>query len=234
MLMPSEKAYKETKLIIFGKSEIKPEFLPLARWIDKEFKVKTINIYYDTIDEGKRPRLGVFFESSEEAESFHENGQFSNFDAKKQKMIADKFKQVNEEHELTVGTDSQNFLKGKKTEKYIVDNLLVYTDAFEPAAKIEANENIPQESIEELKRSLNCPDLWEISRSFSKVNFFLLTDDQVKKYSKIAKEWEDRYFDLLVQYDEFGYFERESFSIGLDSKENLIKNYEGNWFYYYK
>ena len=48
--MPSDKDYKETKQIMLGKKVMQPEFKPLAEWIDKTYGVKTINIFYDTID----------------------------------------------------------------------------------------------------------------------------------------------------------------------------------------
>ena len=62
MIMPSDKDYKETKQIMLGKKVMQPEFKPLAEWIDKTYGVKTINIFYDTIDKGNRPRLEIYFE----------------------------------------------------------------------------------------------------------------------------------------------------------------------------
>ena len=42
----------------------------------------------------------------------------------------------------------------------------------------------------------------------------------------------EKYFNLLKDYDEFNYFERDSFMIYFDSKENFDKNFKSNWFYY--
>lgn len=53
MIIPSDKEYIETKKIILGTDKIKPEFIALAKWIDKTFDVKTINIIYDTLYDGK-------------------------------------------------------------------------------------------------------------------------------------------------------------------------------------
>ncbi len=41
------------------------------------------------------------------------------------------------------------------------------------------------------------------------------------------------YFNILKKYDEFDYIKMEDFSIAFDSKENLDKNYKGNWYFYY-
>lgn len=220
MIMPSDIEYHATKQIMLGKAQMKPEFKPLAGWIDKTFSVKTINIIYDTINGPPRPRLNICFEFEKEKRSFDKNN--ISFDKDKQKQIAAMFKLTMEEQ----GT------KGK----YLAENAWVYYSAFEPVAKIEANESIPREKIAGLKQQLNNPDLWEISRCFAAATFFLYTDKQVKKYenSRVRKDWTNRYFDILESYNEFGYFKRDSFFIYLDSKENFDNNYESNWYYYYK
>lgn len=228
--MPSDKEYKATKQIMLGKSKINPDFLELANFIDTTFNVKTINIIYDTIDKEKRPRLNICFEFEREKQSFNQNNEHFNFDSKKQKIIADKFKQIIKKKGLfDLFTKSQ-------TKKYKTDNIWIYYSAFEPIARIEANVNVPQEKVVQLKKQLNNEELWEISRAFSGTTFFLYTDEQEKYYenSEIRKTWADKYFDILEPYNEFGYYKRDNFKIYLDSKENFDKNYESNWYYYYK
>jgi len=235
MIMPSDKEYKVTKQIMLGKQTIPSEFQPLADWIDRKFDVKTINLYYDIIEDGS-PRLGVYFETQEEANSFLENGEFTNYDSTKQKQISDRFKELLAKQNLLERNSFFDFLKRSNDKKYKTNNIWVYTSAFEPIAKIEANENVPQDNVMQLKTELNCTDLWEISRCFSGTTFFLYTDEQVKQYenSETRKIWTNKYFDLLEPYNEFGYFKREKFNIYLDSKENFDNNYESNWYYYYK
>lgn len=94
MISPSDKEYKLTKQIILGNSTMNQDFLSLANFIDKTFGVRTINIVYDTIDNGTRPRIGIYFEFEKEKQCFNENNGALNFDSKKQKLIADKFKQT--------------------------------------------------------------------------------------------------------------------------------------------
>ena len=62
MITPYDPDYQETKLILLGEAFMKEEFRPLADWVDQTFGVKTINIVYDTIDNGNRPRLELCFE----------------------------------------------------------------------------------------------------------------------------------------------------------------------------
>ena len=236
MIMPSDKEYKATKQILLGKSTMNPEFRKLADYIDHAFGVKTINIIYDTIDKEKRPRLNICFEFESEKQSFNENNGHFTFDSKKQKVIAKKFKQTLEEQNILKRKGLFDFFKTSRIKKYKTDKVWVYYSAFEPIAKIEANENVPQDKIIQLKKELNCADLWEISRAFSGITFFLYTEEQVKYYenNETRKIWADKYFDLLEPYNEFGYFQREKLNLYLDSKENFDNNYKSNWYYYYK
>lgn len=235
MIMPSDKDYKETKQIMLGKKVMKSEFKPLADWIDKTFHVKTINIYYDTIAKGTRPRLEICFEHPQEKALFNESNGF-NFDSRKQKSIADKFKATLKKQGLIQEKGILGLFKKTPISKYKTDNILVIYGDFESIAKIEVNESIPEEKVKALQMEINNPDLWTISRAFSGTTFFLQTDKQVKSYenSELHKEWTNKYFEVLTQYDEFKYFKRESFSVYLDSKENFDNNYQSNWYYYYK
>jgi hypothetical protein len=236
MITPFDKEYKSTKQIMLGKKAINSDFLPLADFIDKTFDVRTINIVYDTIDKGTRPRIGIYFEFEWEKQSFNKSNGVVNFDSKKQDLIADKFKQTIIEQGLIKKKGLFDFWTKSENEKYRTENIWVYYSAFEPIARDEANESIPQDKVMQLKTELNCNDLWEISRFFSGTTFFLYTDEQVRQYenSETRKIWADKYFDLLEPYNEFGYFKRDKFNVYLDSKENFDNNYESNWFYYYK
>jgi len=235
MILPSDKEYKITKQIMLGKATMNSDFIQLANFIDQTFGVKTINIIYDTIDKEKRPRLNICFEFENEKQSFNENGEYCNFDIKKQKIIADKFKEslINQK---IIKKGFFGFFNNHKDEKYKTENVWVYFSAFEPLAKIETSDCVPQNQIDQLKKELNNDELWGISKGFSQATFFLYSDEQVKRYenSEIQKLWAEKYFNLLKPYDEFDYFKREKFYIYLDSKENFDNNYESNWYYYYK
>lgn len=235
MIMPSDKEYKETKQIMLGKSNMNPDFRKLADDIDQTFKVKTINIIYDTIVKEKIPRLNICFEFEHEKQSFNEENAI-NFDRRKQKLIADKFKQSITEQGLIKKKRFFEFFSKPDSEKYKTENIWIYYSAFEPIAKIETIESISQDKIDQLKSDLKCKELWEISRCFSGTTFFVYTDEQVKQYenSEIEKLWAEKYFEILEPYNEFEYFKRDKFYIYLDSKENFDNNYESNWFYYYK
>lgn len=217
-------------------AEMNPDFRALADFIDQTFEVRTINIIYDTFGADKRPRLNICFEFGREKQAFNENNAGYNFDRKKQQLIAGKFKQTLKEQHLPGKRGLLDIFRKFASGKYKTDNILVFYSAFEPIARIEAYEKIPEQNVDQLKKELGNQDLWTISRAFGEPTFFLYTDEQVKHYenSDMRKEWANRYFDLLAPHDEFGYFTREKFNICLDSKENFDTNYSSNWYYYYK
>jgi len=223
MIMPYDSDYQETKQIMLGNTVMKPEFKKLAEWVDQTYQVKTINVIFDTIDEGKRPRLQLCFEFENEVLPFYDKDNI-NYHRDTQQLIKEK---------LTQSLIEDGLLnKGE----YFTDNLWVIYGSFKPIAMMEANGKITKDELEGLKQKINSPDLWEISNNFSGAFFFVYTDKQVKHYknSESEQKWAELYFDLLEKYNQFGYFKRETFSIYLDSKENFDTNYASNWYYYYK
>jgi hypothetical protein len=234
MIVPSDKDYKLTKKIKKGEGKINPEFVGLAEWIKDEYKVEVLNIIYDLIDDReKRPRLTIIFEFQRDGQKFRD-GDVGNFDSEKQRIIGQKFDQFVNNNPAKASIIERMF-RGSES-KYDTRNIWVVFTSFEPIAKNEANSNIPESEVKNLKKELASEDIWEISRSFGYTTFFLYTDAQVKEYenSHARKLWTQKYFDILERYNEFGYFKRHSFSVFLDSKENFDKNYQSNWFYYYK
>jgi hypothetical protein len=234
MITSNDFDYIETKMIKQGTKVLKSPLKDLAEWINKEYYVNVINIHYDYIEDN-RPRLGIIFEYDTDERKFHDKDY--NYDPKKQKAILNKF---NEILLLKDGNNESKFItkwfKKKTFVNYNTKNLLVIFNSFDHIAKEEANHSIPLEMIQELKTLLNNKDLWEIQKFFSSTTFFFYTDEQVKAYNNngYINTLSEAYFNLLKQYDEFDYIKKESFRINLDSKENFDKNYDSNWFNYYR
>ncbi len=235
MIVPWDKEYKETKLIKQGKLTMKSEFKPLAEWIDKTYGVKTINIVYYTIDNGQRPALNICLEFETEKTKFHDKTNF-NFDIRKTRAIGKQFKTTLQKQGLSKKKGLFDFSYKDNDSKYLTNDIWVIFSAFEPVAKAEANQSVPQETVQELKRLIDNKDIWDISNNSARTTFFLYTEQQVEKYNNngVKDEWSEKYFNVLTHYDEFGYFKKGLYSIDLDSKENFDKNYQSNWFYYYR
>lgn len=235
MIIPSDKEYTQTKRIMLGTEKMKPEFVPLAEWIDKTYDVKTINIIYDTIS-NKTPRIQICFEFEKEKNKFLTHD-ISYFDKSKQKAIAEKFSEVIRRQGLAKRSNSiLNLLNSNKDGIYLIDNVFVVYGAFETVAKQEAVYNIKQVQTEMFIKSFNNPDIWTISIGFIFPTFFLFTDEKVKEYDKseIKEMWADNYFEFIKPFDEFNYFKRNDIHVFIDSKENFDNNYQSNWYYYYK
>lgn len=235
MILPSDKEYTQTKRIILGTEKMKPEFVPLAEWIDKTFEVKTINIIYDTLYD-KKPRLQICFEFEKEKDKFLTHD-ISHFDKEKQKLIAEKFKETIDQQGLGKSINTLlTFLKSKQNRTYLTNNIFVIYGAFEPVAKLEATYKITAEQTERFIASFNNQDIWTVSIGFTIPTFFMFTNEKVKEYDKpeFKKLLADKYFDFIKPFDEFNFFRREDIQVCLDSKENFDKNYQSNWYYYYK
>lgn len=236
MIVPSDKDYVETKLIKRGEAVLNPDFEPLAEWIESQYTVKVLNIYYD-ITTGTYnkpfPRINIIFERQEDALKFRDR--LGNYDSEKQHTIAAKFEQL-VNNRSKIGALVDNVFGDIAGIKYDTKGILVIFTSFEPIAMDEANEAIPKAEIEELKTELHAPEIWEISRFGSRTTAFFFTDQQAEKAKgdDLLENLTSRYYELLKNYDEFGYYDRGSFTLDIDSKENFDKNFESSWFYYYR
>src|SRR5690554_3385780 len=174
MIMPSDKEYTQTKRIMLGIDKMKPEFVPLAEWIDKTYNVKTINIIYDTLD-NKTPRIQVCFEYEKEKNKFLTQD-ISYFDKSKQKAIGRKFTEIIKQQGLSRSNSfTSNIFGLNKNGIYLTDNVFVIYGAFAPVAKLEATYNITQKQIEEFIKSFDNKDIWTISIGFTIPTFFMFT-----------------------------------------------------------
>ncbi|MCO5948877.1 hypothetical protein NAF19_18405 [Mucilaginibacter sp. RT5R15] len=232
MVMYSDIEYKATKLIKQGKEAINSDFVQLANWIDETYDVKTMNIIYDTIKADNRPRLQIIFENA--VNKFSDNlKQVFNFNEEKQHAIGNQFKEIVSSKRDARKWSILNFFK---KDEYQTEGLFVVFSAFEPIAKVEVIEKIPKSRIKELKAQIGNSDIWEVITACHTAIFFFYTENQVEENANngVKEHLSKLFFPLLKPFDEFNYFKEQDYSISLDSKENFDKNYEGNWYYYFK
>jgi hypothetical protein len=147
----SDKSYKASKLIKQGKTEMSFPFDQLAHWVASKFNVKILNIFYEYDKQMNWPTLDIIFEYEQDAIRFHKkNDLLGSFDLKKQKMIAEKFKEILKLASLHAAFPPNE----KKLEECYqeIENLWVIFSAFDHIAKEEANESIPKSQILKLKK----------------------------------------------------------------------------------
>lgn len=221
MIIPSDKDYTQTKRIKQGINFLNLDFMELAEWINNEYEVSVLNIYYEIDHSGhkSRPKVEIIFEHKEDEMKFRE-GRLGNYHVDEQRKIAAKFNQL--------------VASGKKG-KYDARDLFVYFSSFAPVALMEANNAIPTSDILRLKEEIGNPEIWHISKDLT-ATFFFFTRQQSEaaKSSGYIHELSDKYFRVLNKYDEFGYLDKQTFSVRVDSKEVFDSQYQSNWFYYYK
>jgi hypothetical protein len=234
LITSSDKEYIQAKKVKQGKKQIDKDLVNLAEWISKEYKVKIVNIFHEIIKHDNRIKIGIAVESKADEIKFKISDEmWAEYNEKMQSEIAEKYLYL--ENCLKISNGKTIFGK-LKTRKPDLKNIFVSPSAFEPLAKEEANTLIPEKIIENLTAELKREEVWTLSRCFESVTLFVLKDEHKEKIksSEFLNELENRYFQILNEYDEFNYWKRSEFNIEIDSKQNFDENYESSWFYYYR
>lgn len=215
MITSSDPEYGATRQIKRGLNRLSPHLAELASWIEATWNVVVLNVIYDL---PHRPRLQIILEHPHHITIFEKD---YNFDEVKTNAIAKKFSEILGLHSL---------------QSYQIDKLFLVFSAFSPIAQAEADNKISDDEIAALIEKIGNPDLWEISRFFGIVTFLFFTDEQKERYEAEGKKitYAQMYFALVKRHDEFGYLNPEEFTVSFDSKHNFDKNYQSNWYYYYK
>ena len=232
-MLPTDTEYIKAKRIKQGLQTINPRFAPLATWISQEYGVSVLNIEKEFMQHNKKLRLLVYVDSSADMAKFIKgDAWWGTYDAAKQTQIADKYVELAANQKAVINLQFWDVFSRMP----VSHDLFVAISCLEDIACVEANESIPQGRIAELQAKFKDDRIWLISRCFSNTTLFVFTDAQKEKLKgeAIFKSIENCYFELLKEHDEFGYWKKESFGLGIDSKQNLDENYQGNWFYYYK
>lgn len=219
MIVPSDRDYQEAKRLKLSRERLRSPYAEMADWIASRYNVQVLNVRYDKVIPDNRPRLSVVLDSEDDAAAF-----------KLSRWVAD---------EAKVNAIREHFLElvsGKRDRQEGCVGLFVIFEAFETVARIEANEKVDEPEIANLKRSLSNPELWEISRCFDTATYFSYTNKQLSGWEQqgLREVYEQAYARVVSKYDQFGYLRRRGIEVLFDSKENLDKNYNGNWFSYYR
>jgi len=233
MITHLDNDYLEAKLVKQGRKQLTYPIKDLAEWISERYRVPVVNIHYDIIEFDNRPRLNVALEFEEDVFKFKDH--WSNYLRDRQAAIAGQWRTL--VYEAARETRDGVTFYGKDT-KYRTDNILPVFSGFDRCAKSEANSAIPKEAIEKLQRKINSSGdiLWLIDRFGCGVTFFFHTETQADhfKQKQHLQRISEAYFELLQPYDEFGYFERETFRVHVDSKEKLDRVCNGSLMNYYR
>jgi hypothetical protein len=228
----SDEEFKLTKSIKQGKIAMNIEFEPLANWIYDEYGTKPLNIIYKRgLKHATRPCLDIIFER--EVNFYYKDIIFIHNEIVTDAILK-KFKETLINQGLYRKINFLNWLPGFKS-KYNLDDIYIWFSDFKFVAQTEANENVSQSEIERISSEVDAGLIWSTTKFGSGITFFLYTEKQVAENTSngLKAVLSQKYFEVLKKYDEFNYFDAESFSVGFDSKENLDKNYNGSFYDYY-
>lgn len=200
------------------------------------FDVAPLALLPDTFPKPRRqgvtPRLGVVLERTSDLRRFFDDEGF-NFNRSKQDQVVRIFNE-------TVPTRGLSRRFGLSFTQRRVDwtqSLFVYFTDFESIAKWAAHDEMKQPALDAFVSRLELNgDFWCTVRFAGPPVVFVYTDEQAQhlRTDEVRNRWADLYFALVHEHDEFGYVSRDEIVIEVDSKETFDRDYDGNWYYYFK
>jgi hypothetical protein len=222
MIVPSDPDYQATKRIKQGLDRMGLPETELADTLQQKFGVRPLNILYEWVATADRARLRVVFERYAEAAGFW-SGPLQ-IDGAKEAMVWKAFNS-SAMAQLPIGPSSD---RTGSTPFLIIS-------AFEPIAKAECNQRIPQAQIDALVVQFAEHGVWMFDRFGSTVTCFFHTEDQLLRSSSDGSHAviASAYARLITAHDEFGYCKAPTEQVFFDSKANLDTNFEGNLYYYH-
>jgi hypothetical protein len=217
MITNLDPEYKDTIHVISGERTLPEISQRLIKWINKEYEVQAINVYYDKIIPDDRPRIQIIFENSEDNAKFRENG-IGNYLVEKQKAISEKYIELVKELGLN--------------DSYPTDNVFVCFSEFSSIYRSNIYNSVPKDQLKELFQKYKNQHVWEIQVYGSGLIVFFYTNDEKNSQDndKMIDNLQTEYFSLLKPFDDFGYLNKTW--VKKESKEDFDNKYEGNWFYW--
>lgn len=189
----------------------------LINWINKEYDVNVINIYYDKIIPEDRPMIQIIFENYKDVEKFRENG-IGNYLPEKQKAISKKYIELVNELNLN--------------DKYPTNNVFVCYSEFSNIYNSNIYNSVPKDKLNEILEKYQSELVWQINIHGSGLIVFFYTNKEKDNPNNdlMIENLKNDYYTILKPFDEFNYLDRTW--IKRDSKEDFDTIYEGNWFYW--
>ena len=223
MYFPTDKLYIETKSIMLGEMVIKKEFLEFANWAKHNLNISILNASFSLKNRNTLPSLHIVFERQKDYNQLHGDPEYP-YNKKYNNLIASNFLRIVRE------------LKMDGFANYQGENFHMSYSVFSKIAIIECLSKVSKSELNQIKEKYLSKGLWEISIHHDSVVIFYAREAEIKSNNKlgVTKEIENKIKDLAQQYDAFNYLKEEPIFFGYDSKDNFDKNFNGNWYDYYR
>lgn len=223
MLFGEKRLYNKCRKMKLGKGKLPVPLEQLRCWVNDRYSINVLNVVYDRIDLGPhegRPRLNLIIETKNDYDKMHKD--WLTPIPSYRVSILNRFAKIIKELELT--------------DEYNTRDVHLIFDDFSDEAMGQASAELIQRDKRKLMKEFKDSKIWEITGISKQVIVFYLTEQDIKDNEKngVSDLIKQQCFERVKRYDEFNYFKLETFPITFDSKENLDKNYNGSFFYYFK
>lgn len=223
MLFGDKRLYEQARAAKLGRLSLPQPLEDLRRWVSEKYEVNVLHVVYDQIDLGPhegRPRLNIILETANDYAKMYK----APFIPKPNitKAILKKFS--------AVVSDSANASAYDTTKVHLI------FDDFSDEAMGQAATRFQERDKQSVLAEFAQDGVWEISGFSKSIVVFYHTDEDIQNGLSDGRSdrIKQRCFELVKQYDEFDYFDLETFPITFDSKQNLDENYQGSMFYYFR
>lgn len=217
MITSFDLEYKDTLEVKKGEKVLPAISQLLIEWINKEYEVQAINVYYDKITPNDRPRIQIIFESYEDIAKFRENG-VGNYLTEKQKAISKKYIELVNELRLK--------------DSHPINDVFVCYSEFSSIYKSNIYNVVPKNQLNQLFEKYKNEVVWQIHIYGSGLIVFFYTNKEKDNSDndRMIENIKNEYFSVLKPFDEFGYLNKSW--VKRESKEDFDNIYKNNWFYW--
>jgi hypothetical protein len=219
MLFGDEKLYKWTRALKRGDLKLPRQFDGLRKRLEQRLSIRIVNVVYDKIELGPakgKPRLNIIVETQTDLQRIRSN--LFEFKPGVPEAIFDEFRSVAQ----VAGWDS--------------DTPHLISDVFSDEAMNQAAYKFFQKDRKSVLKEYASHRVWDITGMSKDIVVFFVDEAAIATAmdNGAAEQIKSSCYDAMKSHDEFNYLTPANFSIRFDSKENLDKNYQGNFFYYFK
>lgn len=208
--------------IKLGKREMDPLFAELIDWIRDSFGIQVI---YFIHEEQSQPQkcllLRMFLETMNDVRDIAVDSQNWHLNFKHQDEIVAKFVELVRIH--------------KRESEFYLDSIRTIAWNFDELAKEDAYARANREIEEHIRANYADAPIHNIYTLFNLAVFYH-TDEQLAECGRngISDRIKADYYCFLKKHDQFDLFTPDNFECIFDSHENVEKNYQGNYYYYFK
>lgn len=205
-----------------GEQEMVPPFVQLFTWIVEQYNIPVVYFILDRTEDSQHcTKLRMFVETMEDVKALMVEGGTLHSDFKFKREIQERFVRLMQEN----GRESY----------YDLDHIVFTIWNFDALAREDAYKRSASEVEEYIIREYAWAPIHKVYTLFG-LSVFYETDEQLASAWLIGlnDKIKEDFFQILKKHDDFNYFTPDNIDISFDSHENVEKNYQGSYYFYFK